>query len=46
MAVCWAGSAALMLMIPGLRQKARDAGTEAEAIFGEKSAILSRATTR
>jgi hypothetical protein len=24
-----------MLMIPGLRQKARDAGTEAEAICGE-----------
>jgi ACS family tartrate transporter-like MFS transporter len=46
MAVCWAGSAVLMLMIPGLRQKARHAGTEAEAICGEKSAILSRATTR
>src|ERR1022692_2833668 len=32
MAVCWAGSAVLMLMIPGLRQKARHAGTEAQAI--------------
>ena len=46
MAVCWAGSAVLMLMIPGLRQKARHAGTEAQAICEEKSAILSRATTR
>ena len=38
--------AVLMLMIPGLRQKARHAGTEAQAICEEKSAILSRATTR
>src|ERR1017187_1718756 len=30
MAVCWAGSGVLMLMIPGLRQKARHAGTEAQ----------------
>jgi MFS transporter, ACS family, tartrate transporter len=30
MAVSWAASGVLMLMIPGLRRKARDAGTEAE----------------
>ncbi|HEY5029561.1 MAG TPA: hypothetical protein VIK39_14210, partial [Candidatus Angelobacter sp.] len=30
MAVCWAASGVLMLMIPGLRQKARHAGTEAQ----------------
>jgi len=35
MTVSWAASGVLMLMIPGLRQKARDAGTEAEAICGE-----------
>ena len=41
MAVCWAGSAVLMLMIPGLRQKVRHASTEAQAICEEKSAIPS-----
>jgi MFS family permease len=35
MTVSWAASGVLMLMIPRLRQKARDAGTEAEAICGE-----------
>ena len=30
MAVCWAVSAVLMLMIPGLRWKTRDVGSEAE----------------
>ena len=46
MAVCWVASGVLLLMIPGLRQKARHADTEAEGICEEKSAILSRATTR
>ena len=46
MAMCWAASGVLLLMIPGLRQKARHADTEAEGICEEKSAILSRATTR
>ena len=46
MALCWAASGVLLLMIPGLRQKTRHAGTEAQAICAEKSAVLSRATTR
>jgi ACS family tartrate transporter-like MFS transporter len=46
MALSSAASGVLMLMIPGLRQKARHADTEAEGICEEKSAILSRATTR
>ena len=36
MAVCWAASGVLLLMIPGLRQKARHADTEAEGICEEK----------
>ncbi len=39
MAVSWAASGVLMLMIPGLRRKARDAGTEAE-LSAEASIVI------
>ena len=39
MSVSWAASGVLMLMIPGLRRKARDAGTEAE-LSAEASIVI------
>jgi nitrate/nitrite transporter NarK len=40
MAVCWAAAGILMLFIPGMRRKARDASAGVGAVFGQETVIL------